>query len=206
MSSRYFWVLVGLVCLGAGFAGYRLAAVRYSRASVPTYGTWLPQPRALGDFALTDSRGRSFDQNNLAGHLTLMYFGYTHCADECPDTLALLARVEQRVARLPLQVLFVSVDPRHDTPAVLATYLARFNPSFIGLTGAPRQVARLGTRLGVARGKLVLPGGATTFEHTVALFLLDGRGREVAVFTAPINARRLAAVLKRSAERLLIHG
>ena len=206
MSSRYFWVLVGLVCLGAGFAGYRLAAVRYSRASVPTYGTWLPQPRALGRFALIDSRGRSFDQNDLSGHLTLMYFGYTRCADECPDTLALLARVAQRVARLPLQVLFVSVDPRHDTPAVLARYLARFNPSFIGLTGAPGQLGRLSARLGVARGKLVLPGGGTTFEHTVALFLLDGRGREVAVFTAPISARRLAAALKSSAERLLIHG
>jgi protein SCO1/2 len=206
MSSRYFWVLVGLVCLGAGFAGYRLAAVRYSRARVPTYGTWLPEPRALGPFTLTDSRGRSFDQNDLAGHLTLMYFGYTRCADECPDTLALLRRVAQQVAQLPLQVLFVSVDPRHDTPRTLAAYLDRFNPSFIGLTGAPRRIGRLEARLGVARGKLVLPGGGTTFEHTVAVFLLDGRGREVAVFTAPISARRLAAVLQSSAERLLIHG
>ncbi|MGC8518023.1 MAG: SCO family protein [Steroidobacteraceae bacterium] len=206
MSSRYFWVLVGLVCLGASFAGYRLAAVRYSRPSVPDYGTWLPQPRPLGRFALTDSRGRSFNQNDLAGHLTLMYFGYTRCADECPDTLALLARVAHRVARVPLQVLFVSVDPRHDSPAVLAAYLDRFNRSFIGLTGAPRQVRRLSARLGVARGKLALPGGGTTFAHTVALFLLDGRGREVAVFTAPFSARRLAAVLRSGAERLLVLG
>ena len=194
------------MCLGAGFAGYRLAAVRYSRASVPDYGTWLPQPRPLGQFALTDSRGRSFDQNDLAGHLTLMYFGYTRCADECPDTLALLSRVEHQVARLPLQVLFVSVDPRHDSPAVLAAYLARFSPSFIGLTGARRQIRRLGAQLGVARGKLALPGGGTTFDHTVALFLLDGRGREVAVFTAPFSARRLAAVLRSRAERLLVLG
>lgn len=203
MSSRYFWVLVGLVCLGASFAGYRLAAARYSRTRMPAYGTWLGQPRPLGRFALTDSRARPFDQSELEGHLTLMYFGYTRCTDECPDTLALLARLERRVARIPLQVLFVSVDPHHDTPAVLATYLRRFNPNFIGLTGRGRQIGRLDAQLGVARGKVTLPGGGTTFEHTVALFLLDGRGREVAVFTAPLSVRRLAAALQSSAERLL---
>lgn len=195
-----------MVCLGAGFAGYRLAAARYSRAPVPAYGTWLPHPRPLGQFALIDSRGRRFGPSDLAGHLTLMYFGYTRCADECPDTLALLARLERRVARLPLQVLFVSVDPRHDTPAVLATYLRRFDPSFIGLTGTPQQIGRLGARLGVARGKIALPGGGTTFEHTVALFLLDARGREVALFTAPFNVQQLAAALHGSAEWLLTRG
>ncbi len=194
------------MCLGASFAGYRLAGVRYSRPPVPAYGTWLPRPRALEPFTLTDSRGRTFDQADLKGHLTLMYFGYTRCTDECPDTLALLARVLHRVPLVPMQVLFVSIDPRHDTPAVLANYLRRFDPRFIGLTGSMGQIRRLAARLGVARGKIRLPGGGETFEHTIALFLLDARGREVALFTPPFNGRRLAAALHSSTERLLTTG
>jgi protein SCO1/2 len=206
MSSRYFWVLVALVCLGAGFAGYRLAAVRYSRTPVPAYGTWLPRARALGPFSLTDSREHRFDAADLTGHLTLLYFGFTRCADECPDTLALLARVVHRVPHLPLQVLFVTVDPHHDTPAVLAKFLRQFDSSFIGLTGPQRQISALAARLGVTLGQIELPGGGETFEHTVAVFLLDARGREVALFTAPFDGRRLAAALHASAERLLTSG
>ncbi len=206
MSSRYFWILVGLICLGAGFAGYRLADVRYSRTPAPAYGNWLPKPRALGSFALTDTLGHAFDRADLQGHVTLMYFGYTRCSDECPDTLAMLARMQHRIALVPLQVLFVTIDPRHDTPPVLAKFLRRFDPRFVGLTGPLAQIRRLTTRLGVARGEITLPGGRETFEHTVALFLLDGRGREVAVFTPPFNGRRLAAALHASYERLLTTG
>lgn len=198
--------MVALICLGTAFAGYRLAGVRYSRAPVPSYGTWFQRPRPLRAFKLVDSQGRGFDRANLVGHLTVMYFGYTHCADECPDTLALLARVQHRVPLVPLQVLFVTIDPRRDTPPVLAKFLQRFDPSFIGLTGPLSEIRRLTTRLGVARGEIALPGGGKTFEHTVALFLLDARGREVAVFTPPFNARRLAAALRSSAERLLTTG
>ncbi len=197
---------MALLCLGAGFAGYRLAGARYSRAPVPAYGTWLPRARALGPFALTDSRDQRFDAADLTGHLTLLYFGFTRCADECPDTLALLARVVHRVPHLPLQVLFVTVDPQHDTPSVLAKFLRRFDPRFIGLTGARQQINALTARLGVTRGQIELPGGGQTFEHTVALFLLDARGREVALFTAPFDGRRLAAALHASAERLLTSG
>ena len=206
MSSRYFWTVVALACLGAGFAGYRLAGARYSRPPVPAYGTWLPRPRPLGAFALTDSRNRPFRNADLRGHLTLMYFGYTRCTDECPDALALLAQVQQRLARLPLQVLFVSVDPRHDPPAVLAQFVRRFDPLSLGLTGPLTQIGPLSARLGVARGRIALPGGDTTFEHTMAIFLLDARGREVALFTPPFDARRLAAAVQGSAERLLTSG
>ncbi len=197
---------MALACLGAGFAGYRLAGARYSRPAAPAYGTWLARPRALGAFALTDSRNRPFRNAELRGHLTLMYFGYTRCTDECPAALALLAQVQQRLARLPLQVLFVSVDPRHDTPAVLAQFVRRFDPLSLGLTGPLAQIGPLSARLGVARGRVALPGGDTTFEHTMAIFLLDARGREVALFTPPFDARRLAAAVQGSAERLLTSG
>ncbi len=194
---------MGLACLVALWAGYRLAGERYSQAAPPAYGAWLPRPRAVGNFHLIDSRDEPFARANLTGHLSLVYFGYSRCADECPDTLAMLARV-QRLAALPaLQVLFVTIDPRHDTPAVLARYLRRFDPRFIGLTGAPGQIHSLAGRLGVALGRIDLPGGGRTFEHTVAVFLFDSHGREAAVFTPPFDARRLALALRRDAPRLL---
>ncbi len=194
---------MGLACLAAAWAGYRLAGERYSRAAPPAYGAWLPHPRAVGDFHLIDSRDEPFVRADLTGHLSLVYFGYSRCADECPDTLAMLARV-RRLAALPaLRILFVTIDPRHDTPAVLARYLRRFDPRFMGLTGAPRQIRSLAGRLGVTLGRIDLPGGGRTFEHTVAVFLFDSHGREAAVFTPPFDARRLAQALRHAAPRLL---
>lgn len=191
------------MCLAAALAGYRLAGGPDNRQALPAYGNWLPQPRPLESFRLTDSHGRPFTRADLEGRASLVYFGYSHCSDECPDTLAMLARV-QRAARLShLQVLFVTIDPRRDTPAVLARYLRRFDPDFIGLTGKVAELRRLAGELGVALGKVALPGGGYTFEHTVAVFVLDARAREAAVFLPPFHARRLAAALRRMGPRLL---
>ena len=203
MSSRLFWPLVGLLCLAAALAGYRLAGAPDNRQPAPGYGTWLPQPRPLGRFRLTDSRNRPFTRADLEGRVSLVYFGYSHCSHECPDTLAMLARVQRSVGLSRLQVLFVTIDPRRDTPAVLARYLRRFNPDFIGLTGTASGLRRLARGLGVALGKVALPGGGYTFEHTVAVFLFDAHAREAAVFMPPFHARRLAAVLRRMEPRLL---
>src|SRR5579862_5227289 len=92
MTARLFWVLVALAALCAALAGFLLAAQVDSSRPVLASGTWLPQPRSIADFHLTDSRGRSFTRAALLGHPTLVYFGFTHCPDECPDTLAALAR------------------------------------------------------------------------------------------------------------------
>ncbi len=203
MSSRLFWPLVGLLCLAAALAGYRLAGRPDNRRPAPGYGTWLPRPRPIGRLRLIDSHGRPFTRADLDGRVSLVYFGYSHCSHECPDTLAMLARV-QRSAHLPrLQVLFVTVDPRRDTPAVLARYLRRFDPQFIGLTGTAGRLRRLAHTLGVALGRVALPGGGHAFEHTVAVFLFNARAREAAVFMPPFHPRRLAAVLRRRERRLL---
>ncbi len=193
--------MVALACVAAGFAGYRLAGRPDNPPAALSPGTWLPHARRIEPFRLTDSQGRPFTQAGLQGHLSLVYFGFTHCADECPDTLALLSRVV-RAARLPqLQVLFVTIDPQRDTPAVLATYLRRFDPAFIGLTGDAARIDALAHSLGVATGAIRVPGG-DTFQHTVALFLFDARAREAAVFMPPFHARGMAQVLRSQAPRL----
>lgn len=202
MTARHFWILVALGALGAALAGFLLAGEIDSTRPVLASGTWLPEAKPVADFHLTDSQGRPFTRASLLGHPTLIYFGFTHCPDECPDTLAALARV-RRQAQLPgLQVLFVTVDPQHDTPAVLASYLRHFDPSFIGLTGDPGEIRRFAASLGIGFTRVSLPGGGYDFDHTMAVLLFDSGAREVGVFTPPFDVRTLAQSLRGVAPEL----
>jgi len=202
MTARLFWFLVGLGALCAALAGFLLAGEIDSSRPVLASGTWLSDAKPIADFHLIDSQGRGFSRASLLGHPTLLYFGFTHCPDECPDTLAALARV-RRQAQLPgLQVLFVTVDPQRDTPAVLARYLRHFDPSFLGLTGDPAEIRRVAVSLGIGITRIDLPGGGYDFDHTMAILLFDSRAREVGVFTAPFDARQLAQSLRSVAPEL----
>ena len=202
MTARLFWILVGLGALGAALGGFLLAGEIDSSRPVLASGTWLPDAKPIADFHLIDSQGRGFSRASLLGHPTLMYFGFTHCPDECPDTLAALARVRKQ-AQLPgLQVLFVTMDPERDTPAVLAGYLRYFDPSFLGLTGDPAEIRRIAASLGIGITRINLPGGGYDFEHTMAILLFDSSAREVGVFTAPFDARQLAQSLRGVAPEL----
>ena len=202
MTARLFWVLVGLGALCAALAGFLLAAQVDSSRPVLASGTWLPAARPIADFTLVDSRGRPVTRTVLLGRPTLVYFGFTHCPDECPDTLAALARVRKQTAIAGLQVLFITVDPERDTPAVLASYLRHFDPTFLGLTGAPGEISRLAATLGIGISRVNLPGGGYDFEHTQAVLLFDSRAREVGVFTPPFDVRKLAQSLSRVAPEL----
>lgn len=105
-----------------------------------------PQPRP--QFTLTDTAGRPFAFGKATeGKPTLLYFGYTHCPDVCPTTLADIAQALQAApasVRQATRVVFVTTDVKRDTAAVLKTYLAQFDPglpnAFIGLTGSQAQI------------------------------------------------------------------
>jgi protein SCO1/2 len=202
MTARLFWVLVGLGALCAALAGFLLAAEVDSSRPLLASGTWLPDARPIADFHLIDSQGRPFTRAALLGRPTLVYFGFTHCPDECPDTLAALARLRRQTAVPGLQVLFITVDPERDTPAVLAGYLRHFDPSFLGLTGDPGEIRRLAATLGIGISRINLPGGGYDFDHTQAILLFDSRAREVGVFTPPFDVRKLAQSLSRVAPEL----
>jgi protein SCO1 len=202
MTARFFWTLVGVGALCAALAGFLLAAEIDSSRPVLASGTWLPDARPIADFHLIDSRGRPFTRTAFIGHPTLVYFGFTHCPDECPDTLAALARVEKQAAVPGLQVIFVTVDPQRDTPAVLAGYLRHFDPTFLGLTGDPAELHRFAAALGISITRIGLPGGGYDFDHTMAILLFDSRAREVGVFTPPFDVRQLTQSLTRVAPEL----
>lgn len=117
------------------------------RGLVPT-----PLPRRP-TFTLTDTAGRPFAFASQARRkLTYLYFGYTHCPDVCPLTMhdiAAALRLVRPDVRRRVEVVFVSVDPRRDTGAVLRTWLDHYNRSFIGLTGSEQAIRTAALRAGV---------------------------------------------------------
>jgi protein SCO1 len=198
-SSGFLW---GLVAVVAALAGFWVA--QRSAESVPqlTSGTWFPQPRPIEDFALTDENAQPFTLTELKGRPTLVFFGFTHCPDVCPTTLAKLAQIAKAAAIPDLAVLLVSVDPARDRPDQLRTYVHAFDPKFKGVTGESAQIERVAREFGVAVARVDLAGGDYTVDHSAALFLMDAQARRVAVFTPPFEIQPLAADLRSVADRL----
>ncbi len=101
--------------------------------------TRYPEPYEITEFELIDQRGNPFSEQDLLGHWTLVFFGFTSCPDICPLTMTELAQFSRRFAEQdaiePPRVLFVSVDPERDDVAAVADYMSRFDESFTGLTG-----------------------------------------------------------------------
>jgi len=121
-------------------------------------GVELETPKPKPDFVLTDTAGERYDFGaETEGKLTLLYFGYTHCPDICPVHLAQLADVLDRDRALAREtvVVFVSVDPMRDTPAVLRDFLDKFDPEFVGLTGTSEELETAQQAAGVAVAQIL---------------------------------------------------
>lgn len=201
MKSRMQLVLV----LAAAVAG-GLVALTLDRGQRPTrsdttlaHGTLLGEPRPLPSFSLTDAAGRPFRNAELQHGWTLLTFGFTHCPDVCPTTLTTLAAARRQLADLPPatqpRLVLLSVDPRRDTPEALRKYVAFFDPQLSGVTGPLEAVDRFTRELGVPvlRGKPSAAGGGYDVSHTASVFVIDPRGRLVAILAAPHTPDGIAA-------------
>jgi len=132
------------------------------------------------DFSLTDQNGNRRTLADFRGKVVLIFFGYTQCPDVCPTTLAEMAQVKAKLGSAGdrLQVLFISVDPERDKPAVLAQYVPSFDPSFIGLYGNADETARTAKEFKVIYQKV--PGKTPTsysIDHSAGSYLFDPQGR-----------------------------
>jgi protein SCO1/2 len=200
VQTRWRWLLV-LAAVGAALLGFCLARQLDRESPLLASGTWLPRPKAIADFTLSDASGRPYTRADLTGAPTLVYFGFTHCPDVCPTTLAKLAQARRQAALATLRVLFVSIDPGRDTPAAVALYAHAFDPSFEGVTGRPEEIRAVARNFAVAVNRVDLPGGDYTMDHSAVVFLVDGEGI-VAIFTPPFEVPALAADLRRAAPYL----
>ena len=186
------WIaVIAAVAVGGGFALYQ----RAHRPIVLHAGTALPQARSIPDFALTDQRGQPFLHDDLKGHWTLLFTGFTNCPDVCPTTLALMSQLRRDVARDDLRFLFVSVDPERDTPEVIGRYLAHFDPGFTGATGSRAEMEKLTAGLGLAQVRNPGAGDEYTVDHSTAFVLIDREARLAGYFQAPHIRTALAADL-----------
>ncbi len=131
-----------------------------------------------GPFTLVDQNGRTFTDRDLRGRPAALFFGFTTCPEVCPTTLARWSSALKALGPDGdrLRLVFVSVDPERDTPAVLKRYLSDFDPRIVGLTGAPAAVAKTLAAYHVYAHKVPLDGGGYTMDHTAATYLFDRDG------------------------------
>jgi protein SCO1/2 len=132
------------------------------------------------DFALNDHDGKPRTLADFKGKAVVIFFGYTHCPDVCPTTMAEMAAVMKQLGPDAdrVQVLFVTLDPERDTPALLKQYVPAFDPRFIGLSGDPEATARVAKEFRVFYQKA--PGkdaDSYTLDHTAASYVFDPQGR-----------------------------
>lgn len=191
MPFRLIVIAVAVAALGAGF----LVARGQPAVAPETDAIVLDAPRDPGPFQLVDHHGAPFDRARLQDGWTLWFFGFTHCPDVCPMTLATLNQVDRKLAEAGAarpRVVMLSVDPARDTPEKLATYVPFFNPAFVGLTGSAGEIHQLTERLGIIVRYVPLKGDDYTVDHSASLLLTGPDGLVRAVFTAPHEPARLA--------------
>jgi protein SCO1/2 len=148
------WLLVAglaLVLAGSYLTWRSLHAGPAPAGEVPSV-TEIRDDAQLPAFTLHGPRGE-FGNAQLTGHWSFVFFGYTQCPDICPTALALMKELGKTLAAVApaptFQVVFVSVDPRRDTPQLLGEYMAAFDPSFVGISGTDAALSPLTKSLGV---------------------------------------------------------
>lgn len=183
----------------AGLGGWRASALRAAIVSVALlaallgwshmqphgaalHGSVLQPDPAPAFTGLTDTQGRPFNWQQQRGYAVLVFFGYTHCPDVCPLTLAALAQSVQRLGGLQqrVHVVFVTLDPARDRPLVLRAYLDGFLPDAIGLRGAPAAVANSARQWGISWRRVDTGAGQYWIDHTAAVTLVSPDGRLLA--------------------------
>ena len=149
---------------------------------------------------LTDQTGRPRRLEDFRGKVVLLFFGFTHCPDVCPTTLAELSQVMKELGpdAARVQVLFVTVDPERDTPEALGKYVGAFDPRFIGLSGDAAATQRAAREFKVFYEKRKTADGYS-MDHSAQTYVIDPQGR-LRLFVRP---DRLAADLPADLRTLL---
>ena len=152
------------------------------------------------DFALADQNGQMRSIKDFAGKVVVVFFGYTQCPDVCPTTLQELLEVRRMLGAdgEKLQAVFITVDPERDTPELLKSYMANFDPSFVALRAStPEQLAQVTKDFKIYYKKV--PGtspGSYTMDHTAGSYAFDPEGHLRLYIKHAQGAETLAQDLK----------
>jgi protein SCO1/2 len=166
-------------------------------------GTLLPRPRPLIDTTLERSTGQAFGREDLHDQWSVLFFGYTRCPDVCPMELSMLGQtlriLEKQGAAQPTGI-FISVDPQRDSAANAQEFAEFFHPDFIGLTGNEEAIKQWTRSLGILFERDYYLGkddpDIYLINHSAGLIVIGPSGEQVALFSPPHNADKVAADLR----------
>ena len=202
MSKRIALLLL-VACLAGGLGLW--ASQRFHGPAAPALPvvkavTLLPNPRVLPAFSLQQSDGTPLTVDDLKGHWTLVFLGFTHCPDVCPTTLAQLAQAQKQWRALPdstrPRLLFVSVDPERDTPDAIGEYAHGFDPDTLAATADVPALESFAKSLSLIFAKVPAPDGMPadqySVDHSAAIAVLDPQARMAGVIQPPLEPQAIA--------------
>jgi protein SCO1 len=150
-----------------------------------------------GPFRLVDQDGKTVTDRDLRGKWLLVYFGYTHCPDECPTALnniaLMLADLGAKAKRI--RPVFITVDPARDTPAVLKAYVKSFDAPILALTGSAAAVAAAAKAYHVYYARHALSGGDYEMDHSSIVYVMNPKGQFTTSFSGDTAPKDMAARL-----------
>ena len=175
-----------------------LGACEEPRLPSPFQASDVSAKYAGADFRLVDPGGKARSLADFKGKVVVLFFGYTHCPDVCPTTLADLAQVMRLLDKDAdrVQVLFVTLDPQRDTPGLLAQYVPAFHPSFLGLYGDAQATAQAAGAFGVDYQKQPGKNSGYTLDHFAGTYLIGASGRPLLLAPYGQRAELLAQDIK----------
>jgi protein SCO1/2 len=191
-SALFALLVIGILLLAIGAVFSLRGSLNLSgAASAPTATpppngvTPIDPPLETHDFTLPGGSGQPVRLSDLRGKWTLVFFGYTHCPDFCPTTLADWKLIRQALGSDAERVnfLFISVDGERDTPEVLSRYLSRFDPAFVGMSGDAATLAQIAPDYGLDYTLHIEQGENYAVDHSTAVYLLDPQSRIVYLFS-----------------------
>jgi protein SCO1/2 len=171
--NRKVWALLPFFCFALSVSAAENPALRS--------GVFDP-PRMAPDFSLRGSDGSDFKLSRYRGKVVALGFGYTHCPGVCPTTLAFLAKARQKLgaAGKEFQIVYVTVDPERDNEERLRKFLASFDPTFVGATGTPQQLAQVRKEYGISVSDKMFvdaqPRSNYFLDHSSFVYLIDRAG------------------------------
>ena len=155
-------------------------------------------PREVSAFELISKDSEPFTRDNLVGNWTFVFFGFTHCPDICPTTVALFNQLHKKLADTEwgdsTRFLLVSLDPARDTPEKMKQYVDYFNPEIQGLTGDFITLKRFANQLNIAFSKVVTDreSGDYTIDHSGAVVLMNEQGHYQGFYKTPLDLERMS--------------
>lgn len=183
-----FWTksLSSLLCAVLVLTGLAASAANYHLS----YG---------GDFTLLDHNGQPFSLSSARGKVVVLYFGFTSCGETCPVTLAKLSAALRQLGEHArnVQPLFISVDPKRDTPQGLRQYVVNFHPSILGLTGTREQIEAVARQYrSPVHVRKANATGDYVVDHGSRLFLIDRQGSLANILLFEASPDRIAVQIR----------